>query len=516
MLGRRVPWTATAPNFARWICGDPNTKIGDEFSLRRAEMARSSMSRRAFLGSLSAAGAAFTIGQLPGVGLATAKASTPTATQLAALHPALAEDVRAGLLFTYQKYLQLAGNYDQLKPLSGTGTNFFSASHSIGLTRIEVLDTLYLMELDDELAAAVDYIVNEVSFDIDVSVEVFEAVIRVVGGLLSGYHATQDPRLLAKAKDMADRLLPVYEQSPTGLPYRFVNLHTGAVSGTTNNCAEIGTNVAEFGDLSQLTGDSRYLNAAVRAQKAVFDRRSSLNLIGTWIDILTGEWVVPNSTINPPVDSYHEYLFDGWDFLGIQDDLTMFHTLTDAVLQRLSITVKDHLWFATVDMNTADQVSDVQSELASFYAGLLAQGGYLKAGRAFHDSWKAALDSGRYRVLPESLDPKTFRPISKGNQLRPEYVDSALFLWLTTGDKVFVDRAVEYYQNVKATSLTPNGYTILTDVVAEKQGDFTSAYWYSENMKYYYLMFGRPQRFDYANNYLTTEGNVLRGLLSPP
>ncbi len=474
-------------------------------------MARSSMSRRAFLGSLTATGTAFALGQLPGVALAAA----PATTEPVALYPALAEDVRAGLLFTYQKYLQLAGNYDQLKPLSGTGTNFFSASHSIGLTRIEVLDTLYVMELDTELGAAVDYIVNEVNFDIDVSVEVFEAVIRVVGGLLSGYHATQDPRLLAKAKDMADRLLPVYEQSPTGLPYRFVNLHTGAVSGTTNNCAEIGTNVAEFGDLSRLTDDPRYINAAKRAQKAVFDRRSSLNLIGTWINILSREWVVPNSTINAPVDSYYEYLFDGWDFLSIHDDLIMFHTLTDAVLQRLSITVKDHLWFATVDMTTGDQVSDVQSELASYYAGLLAQGGYIKAGRAFHDSWKAALDSGRYRVLPESLDPKTFRPISKGNQLRPEYVDSALFLWLTTGDKVFVDRAVEYYKNVKATSLTPNGYTILTDVVAEKQGDFTSAYWYSENMKYYYLMFGRPQRFDYANNYLTTEGNVLKGLLSP-
>ena len=45
------------------------------------------------------------------------------------------------------------------------------------------------------------------------------------------------------------------------------------------------------------------------------------------------------------------------------------------------------------------------------------------------------------------------------------------------------------------------------------QGDLASAYWYSENMKYYWLMFGRAQRFDYNNNYLTTEGDVLRGLL---
>jgi hypothetical protein len=48
----------------------------------------------------------------------------------------------------------------------------------------------------------------------------------------------------------------------------------------------------------------------------------------------------------------------------------------------------------------------------------------------------------------------------------------------------------------------------------ETQGDLASAYWYSENMKYYYLLFGRSPRFSYAGDaYLTTEGNVLRGLL---
>jgi mannosyl-oligosaccharide alpha-1,2-mannosidase len=30
-------------------------------------------------------------------------------------------------------------------------------------------------------------------------------------------------------------------------------------------------------------------------------------------------------------------------------------------------------------------------------------------------------------------------------------------------------------------------------------------------MKYYYLIFAETPRFDYARNYLTTEGNVLRG-----
>ena len=158
----------------------------------------------------------------------------------------------------------------------------------------------------------------------------------------------------------------------------------------------------------------------------------------------------------------------------------------------------------------------------AFAAGMLGQSGFLKQGVAYHDSWADALHVGGYRILPEGLDPGTLGATSRGNQLRPEYVDSAFTLWMQTGNRVYVDRAVEYYLNQRATCRVADaadntiGYTILNDVTTrpEIQGDLASAYWYSENMKYYFLIFGRSPRFSYAQNaYLTTEGNVLRGLL---
>jgi mannosyl-oligosaccharide alpha-1,2-mannosidase len=45
-----------------------------------------------------------------------------------------------------------------------------------------------------------------------------------------------------------------------------------------------------------------------------------------------------------------------------------------------------------------------------------------------------------------------------------------------------------------------------------KQGDLCPGYWWSEQMKYYYLLFADCGRFDYGTNYLSTEGNVLAGL----
>ena len=41
--------------------------------------------------------------------------------------------------------------------------------------------------------------------------------------------------------------------------------------------------------------------------------------------------------------------------------------------------------------------------------------------------------------------------------------------------------------------------------------DSCPGYWWSEQMKYYYLIFSDTPRFDYKQNYLSTEGNVLQG-----
>jgi mannosyl-oligosaccharide alpha-1,2-mannosidase len=56
------------------------------------------------------------------------------------------------------------------------------------------------------------------------------------------------------------------------------------------------------------------------------------------------------------------------------------------------------------------------------------------------------------------------------------------------------------------------GYATLSDVTAKTKSDHCPGYWWSEQMKYYYLIFSGTPRFDYRRNYLSTEGNVLRGL----
>ena len=54
-------------------------------------------------------------------------------------------------------------------------------------------------------------ILDRLDFDRDISVKNFEVTIRLLGGLLSGYQATGDRRLLALAEGLGDRLLPAFE-----------------------------------------------------------------------------------------------------------------------------------------------------------------------------------------------------------------------------------------------------------------------------------------------------------------
>ena len=461
---------------------------------------RAPLSRRNFLGAVTAGGLAAAI--LP----AGAASADPRRWRAAA------DDVRSELRHTWRSYRRFAWGHDQLLPVSGGHSEFFDDAHPVGLSIVEALGTLYLMGLDDELADGVAWIKDNLDFSgVNADVQVFETNIRMVGGLLSGYLCTGERALLDNARKIADILLPCFTESPTGLPYRRVNPSTGEVTGTVNVLAEIGTIITEFGTLSRLVHDDRYHRAAKKALKAVYDRRSPLDLVGSELDITTGEWTNPTAEVDPPVDSFFEYLWDGWDLFHDRDLKAWYDTLTAGVLEHERERFGGHLWFHRADMNTGAAQGRETSELTSFYAGLLAQSGHLREGEAYHDAWASVLHD--LPLLPEGYDYGTGKATDPGNQLRPEYVDSAFNLWLLTRKELYRERAYDYYMRQKRASRVPNGWTIVTDVTASPvtHGDLTPGYWWAEQMKYWYLMFADCPRFDYRDNYLSTEGAVLRG-----
>ena len=95
---------------------------------------------------------------------------------------------------SYKKY---AWGEDDLLPLSKSHS---STDYGMAMTMIDSLDTLWLAGLQEEFTEARNWIAENLRFDMNThKVIVFEVNIRVVGGLLSAYHLSQDRMFLEKA-----------------------------------------------------------------------------------------------------------------------------------------------------------------------------------------------------------------------------------------------------------------------------------------------------------------------------
>ncbi|HVQ56457.1 MAG TPA: glycoside hydrolase family 47 protein, partial [Pyrinomonadaceae bacterium] len=144
----------------------------------------------------------------------------------------LTDDVRREFLHAWNGYKQYCWGHDDLKPLSKTCRDWYGTP--VLMTAVDSLDSLYLLGFKKEADETRDYVAKNLSFDKDISVQNFEITIRILGGLLSAYQISGDKRLLGLADDLGKRLLPVFD-SPTGLPYKFVNLNTGKTREAVSN-----------------------------------------------------------------------------------------------------------------------------------------------------------------------------------------------------------------------------------------------------------------------------------------
>ena len=107
--------------------------------------------------------------------------------------------VVAAFQHAWQGYRTYAWGNDHLKPISKSFQTWFG----LGLTLIDSLDTMLVMNLKEEFKEAKTWVEEELHFNINKDVNLFETTIRVLGGLLSTYHLSAEKIFLDKAIDLA-------------------------------------------------------------------------------------------------------------------------------------------------------------------------------------------------------------------------------------------------------------------------------------------------------------------------
>lgn len=377
--------------------------------------------------------------------------------------------VKSAINETWQAYYQHAFPSDEYLPLSMTGRNF--TTQSIGYFLVDSLDTLLLAGLTREFEVARDWIVQNLNFNIDVYVSVFEMNIRMLGGLLSAFHMTRDPVFLEKAIDLGERLLSAFE-TETGIPFPQVNLQTGQgkVGPNGNKCilAEVATLQLEMKYLSHLTGDMKFWNAAEKIMDILEQNETVDGLAPVLIDMTTGKFASKEISLGSMGDSYYEYLLKQWLLTGQTEDRyrDMYDHAIEGI-QRQLVGYSEPSNFCFLYERFYSEYAPQMQHLACFIGGNLALGSTLGAkadsivnwpqddqddfnlgknltktcykinsntatGLApemvyFHDR----ISNGSHQTYNKNFYTRTW---TAEGLLRPEAVESLFLLWRTTGD----------------------------------------------------------------------------------
>ncbi|XP_020672599.1 alpha-mannosidase I MNS5 isoform X2 [Dendrobium catenatum] len=362
------------------------------------------------------------------------------------------EKVRQMFYHAYENYMAYAFPHDELKPITSTFTDSLSELGNLklehlpqnyqgsALTLIESLSSLVVLGNNTEFEKGVLWLAENLSFDVDARVNLFECNIRVLGGLLSAHILATDSKnrlergiyqnqLLDLAEDLGRRFLRAFD-TPTGLPYAWINLKYGVVENETTETSTSGCGslILEMGALSRLTGNPRYENAARHALQKLWSMRSSLNLLGTTLDVVTGEWIEYSSGIGAGVDSFYEYLLKAYILFGSDEFWDMFHSVYLAVQKYF----RHGPWYHEADMRTGRATYWQLTSLQAFWPGLQILIGDVAAANASHREFYHVWE--RFGVLPERylLDRNVLHPTEKYYPLRPELAESTFYLYQAT------------------------------------------------------------------------------------
>ncbi|KAG8043386.1 hypothetical protein GUJ93_ZPchr0458g22869 [Zizania palustris] len=436
------------------------------------------------------------------------------------------EKVKEAMVHAWNSYEKYAWGMDELQPHSRNGINSFGG---LGATLVDSLDTLYIMGLKDEFQKARDWVAESLSFDKDYDASVFETTIRVVGGLLSAYDLSGDEVFLEKAKDITDRLLPAWD-TQSGIPYNRINLAHGQAHnhGWTHGdsiLADSGTEQLEFIALSQRTGDPKYQQKAENVIRQLQKIYPTDGLLPIYINPHSGTASYSTITFGAMGDSFYEYLLKVW----IQGNKTehvkhyreMWETSMEGLISLTKKTTPSNYYY--ICERNGGSLSDKMDELACFAPGMLALGASGYGTEKAEQIMDLAKELARtcynfYQTTPTKLAGENYffhagQDMSVGtswNILRPETVESLMYLWRLTGNKTYQDWGWDIFQAFEKNSRIDSGYVGLRDVNTGEKDNMMQSFFLAETLKYLYLLFSPPSLISFDEWVFNTEAHPLR------
>ncbi|XP_013999867.1 mannosyl-oligosaccharide 1,2-alpha-mannosidase IA [Salmo salar] len=440
--------------------------------------------------------------------------------------------IKEMMTFAWDSYKRYAWGSNELRPVSkqGHSSNLFGSIK--GATIVDALDTLYIMEMFEDFDMATEWVEKNLDFNVNAEVSVFEVNIRFVGGLLSAYYLSGKEVFRRKAIELGEKLLPAFK-TPTGIPWALLNLKSGIgrnwpwASGGSSILAEYGTLHLEFMQLSKLSGNPAFAEKVMNIRKVLNRLDKPQGLYPNYLNPNSGQWGQHHVSVGGLGDSFYEYLLKAWLMSDKTDEegKKLYYEALQAI--ETSLIRKSSGGLMYIAEWKGGLLEHKMGHLTCFAGGMIALGAdgapEDKTGHQMEQASEIARTCHEsYARTTLKLGPEAFRfdggveaIATRQNEkyfiLRPEVIETYMYMWRLTHDPKYREWGWEAVQALEKHCRVEGGYSGVRDVYASSPNhdDVQQSFYLAETLKYLYLLFSDDDHLPLEHWVFNTEAHPL-------
>ncbi|XP_064781402.1 mannosyl-oligosaccharide 1,2-alpha-mannosidase IA-like [Oncorhynchus masou masou] len=440
--------------------------------------------------------------------------------------------IKEMMTFAWDSYKRYAWGSNELRPVSkqGHSSNLFGSIK--GATIVDALDTLYIMEMFEDFDMATEWVEKNLDFNVNAEVSVFEVNIRFVGGLLSAYYLSGKEVFRRKAIELGEKLLPAFK-TPTGIPWALLNLKSGIgrnwpwASGGSSILAEYGTLHLEFMHLSKLSGNPAFAEKVMNIRKVLNRLDKPQGLYPNYLNPNSGQWGQHHVSVGGLGDSFYEYLLKAWLMSDKTDEegKKLYYEALQAI--ETSLIRKSSGGLTYIAEWKGGLLEHKMGHLTCFAGGMIALGAdgapEDKTGHQMEQASEIARTCHEsYARTTLKLGPEAFRfdggveaIATRQNEkyfiLRPEVIETYMYMWRFTHDPKYREWGWEAVQALEKHCRVEGGYSGVRDVYASSPNhdDVQQSFYLAETLKYLYLLFSDDDHLPLEHWVFNTEAHPL-------
>ncbi|XP_069393210.1 mannosyl-oligosaccharide 1,2-alpha-mannosidase IA isoform X1 [Paralichthys olivaceus] len=441
--------------------------------------------------------------------------------------------VKEMMKFAWDNYKLYAWGKNELRPLTRNGHigNMFGGLR--GASIIDSLDTLYIMGLMEEYNDAKEWVQTSLDLNSNGEASLFEVNIRYVGGLLSAYYLTGEELFRSKAMELGEKLLPAFN-TPTGIPRGVINLGSsgtswswGWASAGSSILAEFGTLHLEFVHLTELSNNPIYTEKVMNIRKLLNKIEKPHGLYPNFLSPVSGNWVQHHVSIGGLGDSFYEYLIKSYLMSDKTDDdaKKMYYGALEAIEANL---VQKSTGGLTYMAEWRGGILDHKmGHLACFSGGMIGIGAddgapdkrqhYLDLAAEITHTCHESYTRSATKLGPEAFrfdagaEATATRLSDRYYILRPEVIESYMYMWRLTHDPKYRDWGWEAVEALEEHCRVESGFSGIRDVytMTVSHDNMQQSFFLSETLKYLYLLFSDDDLLPLEDWVFNTEAHPL-------